>query len=84
MQEDGEDVVMKDESAGLMACNECLDQKQVTIFCTRACADRNLAAHRRMHHGARTDGNVHDLVSPVSQLISLTLKDEKTGLKFKT
>lgn len=82
VQEVDEDVVMGDGSAGAMACNECLDQKQATLFCSRGCADRNLPSHRKNKHALETD-RVQDLMSPVSQMIGMTLTEEKTGLKFR-
>ena len=83
MQETDEDVTMDEEPADAMACNECLDQKQVALFCSRDCAERNLASHRNSKHGLETEaGRVRDLVSPVSQMISVTLTEESTGLKF--
>jgi hypothetical protein len=87
VQETDEDVTMDYEPADAMACNECLDQKQVTLFCSRDCAERNLASHRKGKHGLETEtetetGSVRDLVSPVSQIVGVTLTEESTGLKF--
>jgi len=83
VQETDEDDTMEDEPADAMACNECLDQKQVTLFCSGGCAERNLPAHRKSKHGLETEaGSVRDLVSPVSQMVGVTLTEESTGLKF--
>lgn len=82
-QEGDEDVLMQEDgSTGAMACNECLDQNQWTLFCSRGCANHNLARHRRSKHGLETTERAQDLVSPVSQMIGMTLTEDKTGLKF--
>lgn len=76
---------MEDASTGAMACNECLDQKQATLFCSLRCAQVNLAAHRQSKHEVDTpSGNVQELVSPLAQMLAMTLTEEKTGLKFKS
>lgn len=74
---------MEDESASFMACNECLDQKQATLFCSTRCAEKNLPAHRKIQHGLDTLGaEIRDLMSPLDSFMDMILTDEKTGLKF--
>lgn len=74
---------MEGESAGFMACNECLDKKQATLFCSLRCAERNLPAHRNGQHGLDTPVHeIKDLVSPLDSFMDMILTDEKTGLKF--
>lgn len=75
---------MEDESTSAVMCNECLDRKQATLFCTPRCADKNLASHRKMKHEMDTPAEeVQNLVSPLGKMAEMTLQKEKTGLEVK-
>lgn len=74
---------MEDDSAGFWACNECLDQKQGTLFCSVRCAEKNLPAHRKSYHGLDTAAaEIRDLMSSLDSIVDQFLTGEGTGLKF--
>lgn len=74
---------MEDESDCFVACNECLDEKQATLFCSQRCAGRNFPAHRKKQHGQDTPvEEIRDLVSPWQSYVDMILAPEKTGVAF--
>ncbi|KAF4124551.1 hypothetical protein GMORB2_5217 [Geosmithia morbida] len=82
MRDDGDD--QQDDSADPVACNECLDQKRMAVFCSRRCAERNFTSHRHSQHGEIDTpvSEIQTLVSPLGRLASIILTQDKTGLQF--
>jgi hypothetical protein len=63
-----------------MMCNECLDKKEATVYCTLTCAERQLPKHRKSAHGSEMEvDRVQDLVSPLHKVVEMTLTGDKTG-----
>lgn len=61
-------------------CNECLDKKEATVYCTLTCAGRHLPRHRRSVHGAEMEvDRIQGLVSPLHKVVEMTLTGEKVG-----
>ncbi|KJZ75742.1 hypothetical protein HIM_04899 [Hirsutella minnesotensis 3608] len=76
-----EDVEMDDGSWTTVSCKECLDEKQMTLYCSDRCARENIAEHRRAAHGAKASAVEADgLVSPTQDVVETALKTENPGL----
>ncbi|KAG5914471.1 hypothetical protein E4U42_000474, partial [Claviceps africana] len=80
-----EDVEMTDGTSTTVCCNECLERKRATLYCSESCAVANMAKHRREKHGAGTAGaaeKARSLVSRLQQFVETTLADQNPGLKM--
>ena len=67
-----------------VACNECLAQKQATIYCHSRCAEKNIEKHRQEKHDAKTDpGEIKGLVSNLGEVVDGILRRENPGLDYK-
>ncbi|QPH17804.1 hypothetical protein C2857_002704 [Epichloe festucae Fl1] len=77
---------MGDGTSTTVCCNECLERKQATLYCSERCAVANIAKHRLGKHGART---AHEeearglvLVNPLQSFVEATLAGQNPGLKM--
>ncbi|KAK7398701.1 hypothetical protein QQX98_011918 [Neonectria punicea] len=68
-----------------VVCNDCMAEKQSTIYCSMRCAMWELTNHRVRKHGANTavsQEEVETLVSPLWKLVDKTLEEGSPGLKY--
>ncbi|KAG5981995.1 hypothetical protein E4U55_002429 [Claviceps digitariae] len=79
-----EDVEMEDEISAAVCCNECLDLKKATLYCSERCAVANIARHRLGKHGGKAVAaeKAQSLVRSLHQFVEVTLADQNPGLKM--
>lgn len=75
------DVEMGDGTSRTVACNECLDRQEATLYCSDKCAAANIAKHRQKSHGAKTTANAAQaLVRSLQPFVGSTLESKNPGL----
>ncbi|KAG6014678.1 hypothetical protein E4U54_004974 [Claviceps lovelessii] len=79
-----EDVEMDDGTPTTVCCNECLDLKKATLYCSERCAVANIGRHRFGKHGVKTAAaeTARSLVTPLHQFVEATLTDQNPGLQM--
>lgn len=74
---------MEDDTNGPVACDECLREKRVTIFCSPRCAFQNLRPHWESRHGARIQSDdAQGSVTPMHEVYEKTMKEINPGVAY--
>ena len=79
----GEDVLMEDEQSSSVVCKECLDQSQLTVYCSEACAALHIADHRQSKHGVKTaPEETQSLLVALDEAVESILQKGNPGVIF--
>jgi hypothetical protein len=79
-----EDVDMDTDSQILspVACAQCVEEKELLVFCSGECADANIVAHRQSKHNVKTDPDDSlGTYTPMDEVAKM-LEEGTSGLKI--
>lgn len=76
-----EDTEMEDGTPQTVLCKECLNQKRMTLFCSRRCAGESVSEHIKRSHGIETSTDeAGEAVTLTQEVVEATLAQENPGL----
>lgn len=79
-----EDVDMDTDSEVLspVACAQCVEEKELLVFCSGECADANIVSHRQSKHNVKTDpDDSSGTFTPMDEVAKM-LEEGTSGLKI--
>lgn len=64
-----------------VACAQCVEEKELKVFCSSVCADANMADHRQSKHNVKTDpDDSTGTYTPMEDVVKM-LDEATSGLK---
>lgn len=65
-----------------VACAQCVDEKELTVFCSSECADANMAHHRQAKHDVKTDPDDSTGTYTAMEEVAKMLDKANSGLEI--